>query len=269
MFQVAYAHVLARRFGGTPRFVDLSGQARVARRWELECFGIHPYPCAKGTIIWLVWRVLVTRKLRELGIPVSPRVHIELEKCLDRTVPHRAPSIVSGYWQGIRYMELEKAQVRKLFQFPAVPRRFVFTETSNDSVAAIHVRLGDYKTDRIARELHFVCGAEYYHTAWNELRARTGVRKAIVFSDDPPEALRMLDLEGDVSIVHGDSHAEAWIDMARMSRCDHFIISNSSFSWWAAYLATSPRKVVVAPRFWFRNQETASLGICPTSWRLV
>jgi len=35
-----------------------------------------------------------------------------------------------------------------------------------------------------------------------------------------------------------------------MYHCKHFILSNSSFSWWAQYLSRNDHKVVVAPQVW-------------------
>jgi hypothetical protein len=41
--------------------------------------------------------------------------------------------------------------------------------------------------------------------------------------------------------------------------CHNFVISNSSFSWWAAYLSRHPQKIVIAPETWFGPE-------CPHEW---
>ena len=59
-----------------------------------------------------------------------------------------------------------------------------------------------------------------------------------------------------------------------MSHCKRHIISNSSFSWWGAYLGAkhSDTKVVCAPRRWFGADAAAlerSRDICPAEWLLI
>jgi hypothetical protein len=49
-----------------------------------------------------------------------------------------------------------------------------------------------------------------------------------------------------------------------MKNCKHHIIANSSFSWWAAWLAKSPEKIVISPIKWFVNKEVKNL--IPAEW---
>jgi hypothetical protein len=56
-----------------------------------------------------------------------------------------------------------------------------------------------------------------------------------------------------------------------MSCCDHNIIANSSYSWWAAYFNNNSNKIVCYPDKWFgpqlSNHDTKDL--CPTTWNKI
>ena len=55
----------------------------------------------------------------------------------------------------------------------------------------------------------------------------------------------------------GNSVTSGWgshYDMQLMSCCQHNIIANSTYSWWAAFLNPNPHKIVIMPNHWFNLQ---------------
>jgi hypothetical protein len=61
-------------------------------------------------------------------------------------------------------------------------------------------------------------------------------------------------------------------DMFLMSRCRNFILANSSFSWWAAFLGQKENSITVAPEEWFREgmrEAYAPADLYPPSWILI
>jgi len=269
MFQAAFATALAQRFGVTPRFVDLSEHARVARRWELGCFGIEPSPVGRLSQAGLVTRVLATQKLQRLGLPGWPGALVERAEYAGPPALTRAPALVSGYWQGERYFAEAAQAVRARLRFDTTGLRPLGDAADRRPRVALHVRRGDYVSDPHARSVHLVCDVDWYRAAWARMQAAVPDARALVFSDDPGWAREHLGLPGDVDYAAGEPGAPAWVDMARMSGCDHFVISNSSYSWWAAWLATAPGKRVIAPAQWFRGRLSADLQICPPGWELL
>lgn len=270
MFQVAFATALARRFGVVPKYADLSSRARVARRWALSCFGIEPEPIGSLMQARLAAMAVLSRKLRSLRFGALTGSMIEFEEFSAPPAMDRAPRLISGYWQGPAYFAGHEAAVRAALRFPDVPRAWaVLPEANGRQRVAIHVRRGDYVSDPVAQAMHLVCDTAWYRNAWNHLRTGMSDCQAIVFSDDAEWASQNLMLEGDVHYVRADRGRPAWADMAQMSQCQHFIISNSSFSWWAAYLGQSKDSRVIAPARWLQGKPTAALGICPPSWTLL
>lgn len=144
-----------------------------------------------------------------------------------------------GHFQSDKYFLHAIDEVRWYFKMRDEP-------PLNDYVA-VHVRLGDYGEQPSAQHptgnpFHPRMNLSYYEPAM----ALFPGRKFLVFSDGIEECKRMFGNSVDYS--EGHSYFE---DFKLMKRCHSFIVSNSSFSMFAAILANQPGKEVVAPAPWF------------------
>ena len=56
-----------------------------------------------------------------------------------------------------------------------------------------------------------------------------------------------------------DGTDPVWEKLRLMSACKHFVVSNSTFSWWTQYLSKSENKIVISPSRWFNNDYESPL----------
>ena len=75
-------------------------------------------------------------------------------------------------------------------------------------------------------------------------------------------------------IVKHNSNSKVHLDLWLMTKCNHFIIANSTLSWWAAYLAPNKKKKIIGPAIkrWKNikyHGEWWHKEIMPKSWQQV
>jgi hypothetical protein len=68
-----------------------------------------------------------------------------------------------------------------------------------------------------------------------------------VFSDDIGWCIECLPIKHATFVHYEPGPAAAALTLTMMSQCAHFVIGNSTFAWWAAWLGRAPGKIVVAP----------------------
>lgn len=170
--------------------------------------------------------------------------------------------MLDGYWQ--REALLDPAVVRETYvqirasAITQVPAALVARIEQSANAIAVHVRRRDYG--------HMgLCRSSYYLGAIEHLRSCHPDAEIFVFSDEPNYARHMLQGAGlRFAMVASGSDLG---DLFLMSLCRHFVIANSSFSWWAAYLGEAKGGLVCAPREWVTIDATPSP--CPARWLLV
>jgi hypothetical protein len=109
-----------------------------------------------------------------------------------------------------------------------------------------------------------VLTADYYKSAVQLMAQYVPRSTHFVFSDDIDWVRANLDFPP--GTVYANASPSPVEDLFLMSRCQHHIIANSTFSWWAAWLSASPHKIVVAPRCWYVVEGQEPPGLIPDTW---
>jgi hypothetical protein len=132
---------------------------------------------------------------------------------------------------------------------------------------AVHIRRGDYVTSPIFRREIGVLGSDYYNRALLLAIQHQPNATFYVFSDDIDAVAQELEIPFPHYFVRPSSAWPAHDELRLMSLCDHFVIANSTFSWWAAWLGTAENKLVIAPRPWFSKSAHDESDVVPSHWR--
>lgn len=205
---------------------------------------------------------------------------------------------LKGYWQSEKYFIEIAELIRSQFQLnrPATGQNLQTLEQirSGPSIA-IHVRRGDYVTNPNANKFHGTCPPEYYtravdriletvsatnteqlnpggisYSAGNRiLETASATPTVYVFSDDCQWAQQNIHLDCEMVFVNHNDNLAAHEDLRLMAACEHQVISNSTFSWWAAWLNSNPNKQIIAPEKWFADAKAQNSDLVPDSWQRV
>lgn len=167
-------------------------------------------------------------------------------------------SIVWGHWLDMKYADEVRSYLLKeivLKESLSSHDSNLFEECTKKRVLSVHVRRGDYVTSNKARTHHGVLEKDYYMRAIKKAREMMEVEEVWFFSDDPGWCSANFPEDKVVRI----ESANPAVDMILMSKCKGNIISNSTFSWWAAWLNDNPNKIVVIPSNWFGSSPNPNL----------
>jgi len=176
---------------------------------------------------------------------------------------------LDGYWQSEVSFMPAKSLVLTVFRSLKKPSAQYTTLSQfivKEDAIGVHVRRGDYVTNSKAAKFHGFCSLEYFQCALSLIENNQGTRTVVIFSDDPLWVSKNLAAPNRI-VVSKSYNLSAVEELLLMSECSDLVISNSSFSWWSAYLREeSPRRapIIVAPNPWFANPS--QLSIRRPSW---
>lgn len=163
----------------------------------------------------------------------------------------------SEYWPNQVYetlMEIKPNNGSKKFQ--DLKRKF-----ENEDILAVHIRRGDYE----AEDSFGLLTRDYYVEAINELLSKKSFSSIWVFTDSPNEIPQYFPPHLSTKIFIAPEELDTAETFELMRYAKAYIIANSTFSWWAAYLSYAKNAIIYAPDPWFKNiQDPARL--IPASW---
>lgn len=175
-----------------------------------------------------------------------------------------------GAWQSEKYFSDTKEETRKMFAFrePVMDvSASLIREIHNCDSICLNVRRGDYVTSPIYSKTLGALGVEYYCRGIRYFLNKISNPKVFVFSDDLEWCKNQLHLDVPMEIV-GHQHAGKKFGnyLQLMKSCKYFVIPNSSFGWWGAWLSDNPGKEVVAPEKWYKDVSYQNKDLIPESW---
>ncbi len=272
IFQYAAGRSLAVRLG-SPLVLDLSwfGSKR-DRQFALAPFCIEAVQRAQCSWLPAGGQAMISRLSRRwlpriMNVPVwrEPHFHYSTEfAALSK------PVFLEGYWQSERYFREIRTLLLQEFTLrvplpPACAR--LLEEIRGCDAICVHVRRGDYLSNPVAAKVHGTCSENYYYAGVGELCQGLAQPHCFVFSDDSAWVQASLAFDCPMTVVDVNGPLDAHLDLALMSACSHFLIANSSLSWWGAWLGERPGKKVIAPNQWFLTSDKDTQDLLPESWQ--
>jgi hypothetical protein len=175
------------------------------------------------------------------------------------------PIRLYGYFQTWRYPKLIRDTIVRALENEVLLSDYaqsLIQQMKLSKILVVHIRLGDYKNSE--NSYIGVLSPEYY----GEILKRPELQqyRVFVFSDDISDAKSSYSLSFPLNAT--------WVDerqvlgpletLTVMSHGKAFVIANSTFSWWCAFLSQDS-ETIIAPSKWFKEKEDPE-DLIPQNW---
>jgi len=198
-----------------------------------------------------------TSILKNLLFKVAPNIPDELIYKEPSFTYNQIPDnlkIIRGYFQSPKYFDKNRNKIMDILGFNEFKNRF----NLGFKAIAIHLRFGDMSFNQ---GNHAILKVEYYINAIKTLITKINKHeyRFIIFgekNDDEiiSDYINVFNIFFDIKfekIYDIHNGLSDWKELFYMSSCEHFIIANSTYSWFGAYLSNNENKYVIYPNEWF------------------
>lgn len=172
-----------------------------------------------------------------------------------------------GCFESAKYFDNIRDKILKEFTpiYPKLKANLkLYGKIENTNSVCISIRRGDF-LDSENINTHYVCTPYYFEKAIEVMEKELENPTFFIFSDDIKWVKKNMKFPKNTFYETGND--PVWEKLRLMYSCKHFIISNSTFSWWAQYLSRNENKMVIAPSRWKNTHQNND--IYSKSWILV
>lgn len=251
MFQYAFGKRISKQTGRN-LILDLSflkrrdlGDNFVYRNFDLDIFNLSEYN--------LVDDFSEDYELIVDDLNMNSTNIIDVETIIDKCIHAKSKNIyLDGYWSSPKYF-VDFFDVDSEFSFKTgiLPES---NEINNQIIESNSVLLNVRRQDFLLNEFHGVYGKDYILSSIEKLKSYETDLKFFIFSDDVDWCERNLhDIPNSKIVDHIHKGFKFSNYLQLMINCRHFIIPNSTFAWWAAYLSKSKNKKIIKPEIWLKQ----------------
>ena len=177
-------------------------------------------------------------------------------------------ALIDGYWQSPLYFKDFENQIRLDFCFRNKVEDAddyivdMLNKIRSSNSVLVNVRRADY----LNTNFHGVMGVDYIYQAKSIIESKVENPQYFVFSDDVEWCKENINLPNMTIVDHSYKGDRFGYYLQLMSNCNHFIIPNSSFAWWSAWINTNDDKIVIAPKRWLTDENIDTTYLTPNSW---
>lgn len=273
LFMYAFNRAMAQR-NGVPLKLDVVGgfvRDRTYQRTHLLDLILPPALTASA---WESRHFPLGRKLRKLDrklnalLPLERRYYVE-ERTMSfdpeiRNLKVVRPTVFNGYWQAPQYFDDMQPAMAELIRVPEQLTAPLAEEMAALLAAENPVCLAIRRYEEVPKPKHHILQLDYFQQAMDRMESLVDNPHYFVFAQNMDWARQHIKSRHPVTFARKkDLHAGVIQDLHLMTLCRHFILSNSSLHWWAAWLAPSAGTVIAPARGWPNGD------LLPPHWHLL
>lgn len=264
LFQYALGRTLALKYNST-LILDTTWYRGADRKFTLDQFNT------------VYFKVKISNRflLRAANFLLKTRIIKDTDTFEKIDIKPKENVFLYGDWGSYpKYFGEEEKNIIKREITPKIPSASFLRHSQNidkDNSVAVHIRRGDFLRPK---DPHVVLDKKYYLEAIANITngQKPSNPQITIFSDDPEWCKENIKINNfKINIFH-DLRVSDLEQLFLISAHKDIVMSNSGFSWWAAFLNQNPNKIIITPKIWqkdeLRNKRFMKDSILPT-WRII